>query len=190
MTHDLASLQVAFAAVKATPLTGQLARVVPLNSLESVAPHNWLYISGRAYRYNLAGSSCIYFSETREVAQLEYDSYWHGLPGQHQPAATYYADISIARILDLADVAVLTQLGIDRKELFIPWRTAKRPTLTQLIGTAVLKTNYFSAIRYPSNAAEAIGKLGNNLVIFRDSIRKPDFVCILGPSGKTLQEWP
>lgn len=190
MTYDLASLQAGISGVRATPLSGKLARVVQLHGLESIDPHEWLYLSGRAYRYNLGGANCIYFSETRDVAQLEYDSYWRGLPGEYQPVATYYADISVARVLDLTDAAILTQLAIDRKDLFIPWRTAKRPTLTQLIGTAVLNTNYFSAIRYPSNAAEAIGKPGNNVVIFRDSIRKPDFVCIVGPRGKTLQEWP
>ncbi len=81
-------------------------------------------------------------------------------------------------------------LNLETKDLLKTWRRAKRPTLTQLIGQAVSETQLFSAIRYTSKAAVASGQPGMNLVIFRDCVRPPESVRILGPSAKALQEWP
>ena len=131
----------------------------------------------------------MYFSKTREVAQMEYDSYWQGLPGAFQPVAIYHAEVSLGCVLDLTDPAVLTHLKIQRRHLFLPWRSTKRPVLTQRLGAAALATGRFSAIRYPSRAAEALGKSGTNMVLFRDAVRAPDFVRILGPNDQVLQQW-
>ena len=190
MSREPKELAAALASAPAAAFRGKLARVVALDGLEKINPHDWLYSTKRPYRYNLAGSDCVYFSETREVAQTEYDSYWQGLPGEFQPVATYHAEVSLSRVLDLTDPEVLAQLKIQRRHLFLPWRTAKRPVLTQRLGAAVLATGRFSAIRYPSYAAETLGKSGTNFVLFRAGIRAPDFVRILGPNGRTLQQWP
>ena len=72
-----------------------------MDGLEKIDPHNWLYSTGRPYRYNPAGTDCVYFSETQEVAQMESDSYWQGMPGEFQPVATYHAEVSLSRVLDL-----------------------------------------------------------------------------------------
>ena len=82
MSRGPKALTALLASVPTTALQGKLARVVALDGLEKFNPHDWLYSTGRLYRYNLAGADCVYFSETREVAQMEYDSYWQGLPGE------------------------------------------------------------------------------------------------------------
>jgi hypothetical protein len=58
---------------------------VKANKLARIVPHlalgpspNWLFASGKPNRYNPAGVNCVYFAETREVAQNEYDDDWHG----------------------------------------------------------------------------------------------------------------
>ena len=190
MSRGAKALATALASVPVAAFQRKLARVVALDGLEKINPHDWLYSTRRPYRYNLAGAECVYFSETREVAQTEYDSYWQGLPGEFQPLATYHAEVSLRRVLDLTDPSVLAQLKIQRRHLFLPWRTAKRPVLTQRLGAAVLATKLFGAIRYPSRAAEALGRSGTNFVLFRAGIQAPDFVHILGPNDRTLQQWP
>ena len=190
MSRGQKALAAALANVPTAAFRLRLARVVALDGLEKFNPHDWLYSTRRPYRYNLAGAACVYFSETREVAQMEYDSYWQGLPGAFQPVAIYHAEVSLGCVLDLTDPAVLTHLKVQRRHLLLSWRTAKRPVLTQRLGAAVLASGRFGAIRYPSHAAEALGKSGTNLVLFHDGVHAPDFVRILGPNGQTLQQWP
>jgi RES domain-containing protein len=166
----------------------ELIRLVPFADLLHCTPPNWLYTSGRPNRYNPAGVECIYFSATREVAQAEYESMWHGMLGEHQPVTTFFADVAVKRVLDLTDAATLKAMKVDPRELFKNWRRAKRPTLTQLLGQAVTETKNFSAIRYPSAAAG--GRAGANFVIFRHCIRAPDSVRIVGPTKRPLEKWP
>ncbi len=160
MNRGPKALAAALASVPTAAFQLRLARVIALEGLEKYNPHDWLYSTGRPYRYNVAGAACVYFSETREVAQLEYDSYWQGLPGAFQPMAIYHAEVSLGCVLDLTDPAVLAHLKIQRRYLFLPWRTAKRPVLTQRLDAEVLVSGRFSAIRYPSCAAEVLGKAG------------------------------
>ena len=94
----------------AAAFQGKLARVVTLDGLEKIDPHNWLYSTGRPHRYNPAGTDCVYFSETQEVAQMGFDSYWQGMPGEFQPVATYHAEVSLSRVLDL-DPLLSTQVS-------------------------------------------------------------------------------
>ena len=190
MSRSPKTLAATLASVPTTTFQGKLARVVALDGLEKINPHDWLYSTKRPYRYNLAGASCVYFSETREIAQMEYASYWQGLPREFQPVATYHAEVSLIRVLDLTDPGVLGQLKIQRNHLFLPWRTAKLPVFTQRLGAAVLATGRFGAIRYPSHAAEVRGRSGTNFVLFRAGTHAPDFVHILGPNSRTLQQWP
>jgi RES domain-containing protein len=190
LTPTLTSLKTALVTVSPVTFQCTLARVVPLNSLQSVTPPQFLYITGRPYRYNLANVNCIYFSETKDVAHMEYDTYWAGTPKAHQTVVLYYADITIAKVLDLTNLAVLTSLNVNQSDLFKPWRTATTPTVTQLIGTAVQQTGHCAAIRYPSAAAHAINKTGNNFVIFKDHLQATDSVRIIDPAGATAQTWP
>lgn len=188
MKHNLVSLKAALAAVPAVRAKAKLTRLVP--QLDLGSSPDWLFTSGRPNRYNPAGVECVYFAEAREIAQAEYDSYWRGTTSADQPVTTYYAEVVLQRVLDLTDVATLRALKVDAKDLLKNWRTAKRKTLTQLLGQAVNETGHFSAIRYPSKAVAGRGQAGANLVIFRACVRTPDSVRILGPTSLPLQKWP
>lgn len=189
MTHDLASLKAALAGVPAVAVQARLVRIVAFHELTKYNPPDWLYKSDKPRRYNPAGIKCIYFAETREVAQAEYDGMWNGTPAMHQPITLFYAEVILQRILDLTVPATLKFLSVAEKDLMKSWRTAKRPTLTQLIGQAVSETGLFSAIRFPSAAASR-GQPGVNFVIFQNCVKAPDSVCILGPTNVPLQKWP
>jgi hypothetical protein len=188
LKHTLASLKVALKKAPAVSVRTKLTRLVP--ELDLGPSPDWLFTSGKPGRYNPAGVDCVYFGETREVAQSEYENYWKRLAGANQPVTTYYAAVVLRRVLDLTDDVTVKALGVNTKDLFTNWRRSKQPTLTQLLGQAVNETGLVSAIRYPSKAAVAYGKAGVNFVIFRDCVRAPDSVRILGPARKPLQKWP
>lgn len=189
MKDDLTALKASLAACSPVPLTvNKLARLVPQLALG--ASPNWLFTSGKPNRYNPAGVNCVYFAETRDIAQAEYDDYWKGLWGANQPVTTYFAEARLQRVLDLTDKVTLKALRVDSIDLFKNWRRAKHPTLTQLLGQAVSETGIFSAIRYPSKTTAGRGQAGVNLVIFRGCVHSPDTVRILGPDRKPPQEWP
>ena len=189
MKHDLTWLKTALAHAPARPVkAGGWARLVP--QLDLGASPNWLFTSGKPNRFNPSGVNCVYFSETREVAQMEYDDRWKGLTGAQQPVTTYFAEVKLQRVLDLTDAATLKVLDLDTQDLFMKWRTAERPTPTQLLGQAVSETGLFCAILFPSKAAADRGREGTNLAIFRDCLRPPNALRISGPGSKPLQEWP
>jgi hypothetical protein len=188
LKHDLASLKTALAAAPSVTVKTKLTRLVP--QLDLGASPNWLFTSGRANRYNPANVEGVNFSETREVAQAEYDDYWKGLAGKNQPVTTFYGEAVLHRVLDLTAIATLKFLKVDAKDLLKNWRRARQKTVTQLLGQAVNETGLFSAIRYPSKAAVNRGQPGTNLVIFRDCVHPPNLVRILGPTNSPLQEWP
>ena len=188
MNHDLASLKAALATVSAVKIKTKLTRLVP--QLDLGTSPNWLFTSGKPNRYNPVGVNCVYFAELREVAQVEYDAYWRGTGRGNQPVTTYYGEVVLHRVLDLTENATMKALKVDAKDLLENWRRAKKLTLTQLLGQSVAESGLFSAIRYPSKAAALSGKSGANMVIFRDCVRPPDSVRILGPTSVPLQEWP
>jgi hypothetical protein len=92
--------------------------------------------------------------------------------------------------VDLTNQKTRAALGLTLRELSIVWPRARKLTRTQLLGLAVSQQRAIAAIRFPSDAARAIGFDGFNLVVFRDCVQAPDFVRILGPTKKALQKWP
>jgi RES domain-containing protein len=148
---------------------------------------NYLFTSGRRNRFNTPEASCVYFAADEATAAAEYER--HSKP-LRQPFATYFAEVSLARILDLCSLETLNDLRLSKPDLQANWARLRRPTITQLLGDAVARQSDISAIRFPSDAARAKGFVGANVVIFRDCVRRPDFVHILGPTKKSLQKWP
>ncbi|HXP59130.1 MAG TPA: RES family NAD+ phosphorylase, partial [Dongiaceae bacterium] len=177
----------ALASAPARTMRAKLSRLVPFNDLVAYNPPEWLYTSGKPNRCNPSGVLCVYFGEDADVAATEYEARWKQLVGKDQPVTTYYAMVALQRVLDLTSPATLNALGVDQQDLFKPWRRAKRLTLTQLLGKAVNETRLFSAIRFPSKAA---ARAGVNIVIFRNCLRSPDSVQVLGPTNKPLERWP
>ena len=111
MKHDLESLKLALANAPSVQVKGQLTRLVPFMHLAAWNPPNWLYASGGPNRYNPAGLHCVYFGETAEVAQAEYEEAWRAFVGHDQPVTTYYAEVVLQRVLDLTKPATLKSLG-------------------------------------------------------------------------------
>jgi len=130
------------------------------------------------------------FCGSLEVAQAEYENMWKGLRGADQPVTVFHAEVSLKHALDLTAPATLKAFKFTNKILLAPWRRAKKPMLTQMVGQAVYETRWFSAIRYPSAAAFADGSKGSNIVIFRACLDKKDSVRILGPKDRILAQWP
>jgi RES domain-containing protein len=157
--------------------------------LSKNVPPNWLYTSGDANRYNPKGVHCVYFAADERTAQAEFLKRADEKKGPDQPIVTYFADIRLRRVLDLTQGAVVRQLRISRAQLLVEW-DGKDVCVTHILGEVVNEGGRFSAIQFPSAAANESGFQGVNLVVFRDALRKPDFVGILGPSKKSLQTWP
>jgi RES domain-containing protein len=180
--------------LSSVPTTGMgltLVRKLPDLDLHASGSPDFLRTSGKPNRYNSVGSHCIYFSEDEPTATHEYESGLGSLLDKNQPVCTFSAMIDLQRVIDLANSEVLKHLGLTLLDLNVVWRGARTPTVTQALGDAVaINTHGISAIRYPSDAARRAGKTGFNVVIFRDCVKPPDYVRILGPDGATLQEWP
>ncbi len=164
-----------------------LIRRVPLLQVFELNPLDFLFMSGRAHRCNPRGIGCVYFAEDERTAAAEYERHTRG---QRQPFVTYFGEVRLRRVLDLCDAGTLSALGLQSIDLRAPWVGARKPTATQNLGEALSQQAVVSAIRYPSDAARMEGFAGANVVIFRDCVRRPDYVHILGPTKKPLQKWP
>jgi hypothetical protein len=142
----------------------------------------------RSQKGNIAHEAWSAFTSRKQKnAAAEYDRHNRGL---FQPVTTYFADVQLRRVLDLCDANALAAVGLMRRDLQTPWVGARRLTPTQLLGEAVSQQSGIAAIRFPSEAAREKGFSGANVVIFRDCLRRPDHVHILGPTKKALQKWP
>ena len=168
-------------------LQATLVRRAPMLAMVESAPLDFLFTSGIAYRYNPRGLECIYFAEAEATAAAEYELH---NPGQRQPITTYFAEVRLRRVLDLGDAGTMAELGLTARDLRAPWAGARKPTVTQLLGEAVSRQGDIAAIRFPSEAARRKGFAGADVAIFRDCVRRPDHVHILGPTKKPLQKWP
>jgi RES domain-containing protein len=165
-----------------------LARCVELESLIENGEPDFLFTSGKRDRYNLDDVECIYFAENEETARAEHRCQDH--PARSlQPVCMFFAEVSLP-IVDLTQNSVRETLGLTKKDFHVPWERTGKPTKSQLLGTAVSRQRCFAAIRYPSDAARVHRFPGHNLVIFRDCVRRPNFVRVLGPGKKRLQSWP
>jgi hypothetical protein len=188
LRHSVESFKALLKTAPAVKIRARLSRLVPQLDLGPLP--DWLFTSGKPNRYNPAGVDCVYFGESRDVAQGEYDNFWKGLRAADQPVTIYHACVNLRRVLDLASGGTLRSLRLTRKDLLANWRRSRRMIVTQLLGQAINETRLFSAIRYPSKAAAIEGKPGLNIVIFRHCVRAPDSVQILGPKSTPLQKWP
>lgn len=177
-------------AVPTVALDMELARIVAFDSLTSRDPPNWLFTSGKRNRFNPKEVQCVYFSCSEDVARWESFRGLVGLPCRRQPTVTFWARVRLGKVLDLTDPAIAKALALTQDDLERPWHTVGRPTKTQALGKTVAEKSTIVAIRYPSVAAKAAGKVGANVVIFRNRVAEPDRVEILGSDRKPLQVWP
>jgi len=168
-------------------LQATLVRRVPLLAMTDSPALDFLFTSGKACRYNTGGVRCVYFAEDEATAAVEYERH---VMRRRQPFVTYFAEVRLRRVLDLCDATSLSALALSIGDLRAPWVGTRKPTATQRLGESVSRQSDISAIRFPSDAAGMKGFAGANVVIFRDCVRRPDRVQILGPTKKPLQRWP
>ena len=174
-------------AVPTSPFRATLVRRVALSPLISSGLVDFLFTSGRPNRFNPSGVRCVYFAGNEATAAAEYER--HTRPLQ-QPFATFYAEVSLARVLDLGSTAIRKCLVVTLAGIQANWIRSATLTVTQRLGNAVSQQSRIAAIRFPSEAMRMTGKSGFNVVIFRDCLNAPDFVRIIGPTRKAIQEWP
>lgn len=181
------SFATALRTVATTTLSATLVRRVPLSPLIASGKVDYLFTSGRPYRFNTAGVMCIYFAEDEHTAAAEYERHTQPL---RQPFATFFAEVKLKMILDLCSAECLETLNLTPSDLQANWARAKTPTLTQILGETLSQQSRISAIRFPSDAARLIGFKGANVVIFREALGRSDYLRILGPTRQPLQKWP
>src|ERR1035441_634720 len=184
------AMRVALAGAPVVPLRSTLVRCVALLPLTAGGTPDYLFTSGRANRCNPAGVAVIYFSEDERTARAEYGRRFGQGTGALQPMGIYFAEVELARVLDLGDEPTRHALNLKPRDLTVRWQFAQKPTRTQLVGLAVSQQMAIAAVRFPSQAAQAAGFVGFNVAIFCDCVRRPDSVRILGPTKKPLQKWP
>ncbi len=186
---EIETIEQALKAAPVRPLEGILVRCVALLPLTEGGTPDYLFTSGKANRFNPAGVRCVYFSEDETTARLEYARRFGSSPGARQPLGTFFAEVSLTKVVDLADPATRTAFKLKPRHLALAWYLAKTPTRTQLLGLAASR-GAVAAIRFPSDAARVHGASGFNVVIFRNGVKAPDRVHILGPTKEPLQKWP
>jgi len=165
---------------------GNLVRSLPHLTFLGGTPLSYLFTSGRPNRCNPRGVRCLYLAEDRGTALVEYEKYWP----DPQPEVTFYGQLKAEAILDLGDPACAEHFGLVEGDFFAPFRLATPPTRLQMLGEAISRQTHVVAIRFPSEACRALGKVGYNFAIYRDSLQSPDSLSILGPGRTTLENWP
>jgi RES domain-containing protein len=162
------------------------ASATPFVELCRNDPPDWLYCSCEAGRYNPKNLACVYFADGGRTARAEHAC---NEESELQPIVFFSAKVQLRNVLDLTNSKNLKTLGLVRTNLFEDWEH-KKASATQLLGAAIAKHPKFSAIIFPSAAANEAGFQGKNIVIFRDSVRRPDSIKIIGPTKRSLQRWP
>jgi RES domain-containing protein len=183
-------LQNALSGISPLSVNARLSRVVDFFDLTSQARFEFLYTSGRPNRFNPRGLQCLYLADERETCMMEIRENDPDYETNHSADTTYRVEVQLARALDLLSDSNRSALGLTDKELFAPWRRAKRPTSTQRLGKVVSEGDSFSCIRYPSNAAHKLGQNNWNLVVFRSALAAGETIRIKSPDGKHLEQWP
>ena len=107
----------ALAAAPVLELKATLVRRVPLLPLMEAVPVDFLFTSGKAYRYNPRGVWCVYFAEDEATATSEYDRH---NTGKRHPFATYFAEVRLRQVIDLCDAGTVSALGLTSRDLKAP----------------------------------------------------------------------
>jgi RES domain-containing protein len=149
-------------------------------------PPDWLFCSCKPARYNPKSIACVYFADGGRTARAEHAC---NEESDLQPIVFFTAKVQLRHVLDLTNSKNLKAIGLKKSHLFEDWER-KKISATQLLGAAIAKHKKIKAIIFPSAAAKEAGFTGKNIVIFRDSIHRPDSVKIIGPTTKPMQAWP
>lgn len=147
---------------------------------------NYLFTSANISRCNPKGVHCLYLGMDIITAQTEFEKYYPDIP----PSILYRVDLTAASIIDLSDNATRRHLGITDDDLFGSFRLKSNPTPLQMLGFEVSQQCKITAIKFPSAACHAIHSPGNNIVIFKSSLKAPDSLKLYDPNNTSPDQWP
>jgi RES domain-containing protein len=103
------------------------------------------------------------------------------------PKSIITIDVDVQSIIDLKSKKLLNILGINRDQLFCPWRKIQdidqKIAYTQVLGQMIYDSERFEGILYPS--AKVKGKY--NLAIFPDRLKKGSSIKVYDPD-KILEQ--
>lgn len=184
---DLEAIVKVLKVVPTIELRRTLVRRVPLTPLINPDAVDFLFTSGRPNRFNPPLVQCIYFAEDERTAAAEYQR--HNVR-RHQPFATFFGKVNLRHVIDLCAPESVAALGMKAADLQAVWIGSSKLVSTQFLGQALSEQAQIAAVRFPSEAARAAGFAGANVVIFKESVRRPDSVRILGLAKNQLQKWP
>ena len=111
-----------------------MVRRVALSPLMASGSVEYRFTSGRPNRFNPAGIRCVYFAGNESTAAAEYKRHTHPL---RQPFATFFAEVSLAQVLDLGSTATRKWVGLTLADVRANWIRSSVLTVTQSYGEAV-----------------------------------------------------
>lgn len=148
----------------------------PLNALGSK-------LSGGRYNY-IGRFEALYLAPDPKTAVEES---LKNINFRFPPKSIITIDVEVQSIIDLKNKKLINILGIDRDQLFSPWRKIQdieqKIAYTQLLGQLIYDSKLFEGIRYPS--AKVKGKY--NLVIFPNRLKKGSNIKVYDPD-KILEQ--
>lgn len=142
-------------------------------------------------RYNAKKSfPAVYLAAAPETALAEYLGNWKdaGIPVNRDnlPCVLIDVEVSVKKLVDLADNTVLHRLEISETGLFCDWKTENdtlcREAFTQSLGRALYMSGY-EGCRYPSVQCRGI----YNYVFFPDNFSGNSF-CRIVNSGRLPEQ--
>ena len=165
----------------------KLYRAVAQLSFET--SRKYLFTSGNRNRCNPAGVFCIYMADDRTAALVEYDKYYTDL-GNVEPCVLYTGRLTSAAMIDLEDPAMRNHFGLTDADFLTSFRTNPAEAPLEKLGRAIARQTKISAIRFPSDAMHAQSQDGYNIVVFKEALKNPDRLQIIGPNDDVLEDWP
>lgn len=166
-------------------LKKRLYRYVTKSALDGGRPPNYLFTSGLKNRLNGENVHALYMGDTTHTALIEYEKYFPEVP----VSVLYACDLNASKVIDLSNPNTCKHLSISNNDLYASFRR-KSVTRLQELGAAIVKQTAICAIRFPSAACRKMGKGGNNIAIFKDSLAAPDSLELFDESSPNPDRWP
>jgi len=137
----------------------------------------------------------IYLAEDPVTALAEVAAIIRSTPGaslalQKQPWVLVTVQGLLQRVLDLADLAVVSRLGSSQSELAGEWRYTQEQAgeaPTQLLGRVCHRTGLFDGIQFPSTKNSPDGMC---VAVFPERLKAPAFLEVYDPNGHLAQRLP
>jgi len=138
---------------------------------------------GGRYNYFKDRFEVIYLAPDPKTASAESTRYELFIT----PRAMITIEIVLQKVIDLEDMKVINALGINKQELYCPWRKIQdideKKAYTQILGHMIYESKKLEAIRYPS----VIDKGKYNLAVFPERLKMNSELKVYDPDRKIRQ---